>query len=256
MPPLQSPAWFQLITHELADYLHSFPDDHPVHIALRTYALSLSLSLGPSLVPFVVSSARVVGKNALWGILKRELGVSGFAFALTIGVGGGTAIKRLLDSWEATDAELSLHINGPPRSGRAWLTRMNNWVSSLKGSHKTFMCNMLSASFAILLLHSGRRGPGRLPHRASIPMTVPMSSALRQGVGNNGRPSATLDLTLLLLVRAMDMIFRSTMLPTVVHSEVQISAGKEKSQKRRSITTKVDALVFWASSARYVMVIP
>ncbi len=85
-------------------------------------------------------------------------------------------------------------------------------------------------------------------------MTVPMSSALRTGAAR-GRPSPTLDLTLLLLVRALDSIFRSTIVPSVVGrvDDTQSTASKERVQSRRRVFTKnVDAFVFWASSARYV----
>lgn len=63
---------------------------HPSQVAIRTYGLALSLSLGPSLVPFVLSlitrrKSSKTGLEALKKILRRELGCDGFAFAITIG---------------------------------------------------------------------------------------------------------------------------------------------------------------------------
>jgi hypothetical protein len=71
-------------------------------------------------------------------------------------------------------------------------------------------------------------------------MTIPISQAQK---AERGRMSATLDLTLLVLVRAVDVLvqglaFRRT--------------GDEKKQERKrrlAITSKLDALAFWASSA-------
>ncbi len=89
------------IVYVLEDHLHSLPDDHPLHIALRTYALSLSLSLGPSLLsPLLSRKARDGRLKALASVLQRELGISGFAFAMSVGVGGGSALKYFWDVWE------------------------------------------------------------------------------------------------------------------------------------------------------------
>ncbi|OBZ79007.1 hypothetical protein A0H81_01129 [Grifola frondosa] len=45
-----------LICHvQTAVYLASLPDDHPLQIALRTYALALSFALGPALLSSLTS---------------------------------------------------------------------------------------------------------------------------------------------------------------------------------------------------------
>ncbi|EPT04339.1 hypothetical protein FOMPIDRAFT_1040121 [Fomitopsis schrenkii] len=87
------------LPNAVGEYLHSIPDDDPLQIALRTYALSLALSLGPALVPFLTSpKARKDGMTRLGRILGRELRVTGFAFAMTAGVGGGCEVLEKNDS--------------------------------------------------------------------------------------------------------------------------------------------------------------
>ena len=66
--------------------------------------------------------------------------------------------------------------------------------------------------------------------------------------------SGTLDLTLLLCVRALDFIVRDTLLPSVKAAEARHDAEevKKATARRHYLTARIDALVFWASSARYV----
>src|SRR5436189_3760143 len=90
----------------LSKWLSTLSDqpNHPSQVALRTYALALSLSLGPSLIPFLVSL--VVPKfrgsktsfASLKRVLRRELGHDGFAFSITFSVAGGAILKQLLTS--------------------------------------------------------------------------------------------------------------------------------------------------------------
>jgi hypothetical protein len=73
-----------------------------------------------------------------------------------------------------------------------------------------------------------------------IPLTIPISQAHK---AEQGQVSTTLDLTLLVLVRAFDAL---------VQRLVFGRAGDEKKRERKrrlAITTKLDALAFWASSA-------
>ncbi|KAI0078876.1 hypothetical protein K474DRAFT_777373 [Panus rudis PR-1116 ss-1] len=241
-PKITSPARLAShVFHALGDYLHSIPDEHPLHIALRTYALSLSLSLGPSLVPFVTSPrARSGGLKALTNVLRRELGLSGFAFAITIGVGGGAALKQIWDTWNDQYEEV-------PQS-KQWLSKLRRFSTGLSDAHRTFFSYMLSAYLAIVLLQSRKRLSKSAPPAAPIPMTAPLVDSASQ----RGKPSPTLDLTLLLLVRAVDSLIHATCLPYVDSYDPNIpSETKERVTKRRQqLTTRLDAFVFWASSAR------
>ena len=91
----------------------------------------------------------------------------------------------------------------------------------------------------------------RPPRR--LPSSLSSKSSTFAGNLTNDRPSATLDLTLLLLVRALDSIFRSTFLPsTGGHESKSADDIEAKQRRRRALTTRMDAFVFWASSARCV----
>jgi len=225
---------------------------HPLQIAARTYALSLSLSLAPSLVPLVTSAkARRGGLKTFAGILRRELGWNGFAFAMTLGVGGGSALQHLWAWLEKTYGESQGPTFGDANTtfAHTQLRRVLAYTASLPVLGKAFVANAMSATLAILMLQSRRRG--RPDHRvASLPLTVPMQDSLIQ---DGRRASPTLDLSLLLFVRAMDALVRATILPMLasVHApgrEDEIERVGVK--KRRLWTSRIDAFVFWASSAR------
>ncbi|KAI0361612.1 hypothetical protein OH77DRAFT_1417887 [Trametes cingulata] len=210
--------------HNLGDFLHALPDDHPLQIALRTYSLALSLALGPALLPFVTSrKARALGFGRVLQIVGRELGVTAFASAITVGVAGGAAIRHFWDQWE----------DGTPQEHepRDLVGKVRAWVSSLKDSHKTFLSNVISSALAVALLHSRRK------HAKSAWV---------------GRPSPTLDLSLLLLVRAMDSLVQLAFFKPSEESERHLpdSVKQERIANRLKWSTRLDALIFWACSSR------
>jgi hypothetical protein len=209
------------------DWFSSLPNDHPLHVAIRTYPLALSLSLGPSLLPF--TSSQRARSDGLISILRRELSTTAFPFAITVALAGGSALRTL---WKRLD-------------DRQIETAESNAVTKLqallKSWQKSFICNALASFVAFSLLQRRRRPVGPMHTRnVYIPLTIPISQAHK---AEQGRMSATLDLTLLVLVRAFDAL---------VQGLVFRRAGDEKRQERKrrvAITTKLDALAFWASSA-------
>ncbi|KAF9456193.1 hypothetical protein BDZ94DRAFT_1204828 [Collybia nuda] len=235
---------------------------HPVQIALRTYALSLSLSLGPSLVPIATSLFISTAKTPfipLKRVLKRELALDSFAFAITLSVAGGAAIRRL---WSALDQEF--HDTGHPspplqrfRSARrrlqAFLTCLN--VSS---SQKTFLSNVFSSAVGIMLLKAGRQRAMKLRNRHSLSAQASSKDC----------SSPTLDLTILLLVRAMDSLLQALIRAATKPSPKHDGKSRRKSTSivtnkyindkvkqtwDRQIKTRasqIDALIFWGCSAR------
>ncbi|RDX55854.1 hypothetical protein OH76DRAFT_1551396 [Lentinus brumalis] len=212
--------------HDLADFLHSLPDDHPLQIALRTYTLALSLALGPALLPFLTSrKARAEGFKRLLHVLKREFSVNAFASAITVGVAGGAAIRHIWDLWEERTRETRSD------QSKAILGQVRLWLGSLQDGQKTFLSNVISSTLAVSLLHSRKR------HAASMWV---------------GRPSPTLDLSLLFLVRAMDSLVQLALFKPSKASERHLPAAvkEEKKAERRKWSTRLDALVFWACSAR------
>jgi hypothetical protein len=274
---------------------------HPVQIALRTYALALSLSLGPSLLPFIVItfSKLINGKikrstktdlATLKRVLRRELGHDGFAFSVTLSVAGGAAIRDLFHNANASTGIESRDSNGSRiKAGRAWSSRgaqclfklqlLKSRLLSASPEQQTFTSHVISSFIGFLLLQAGRARITRL--RAASKPTKPSDHA------------PTLDLTLLLLVRAVDSIVQTFILqksqpidgyinntpspgdqPVVSKEDSSSRSGmgqqhpearlvhdklaKEKSKKethkiRLKLTSRLDAFVFWACSARYVL---
>ncbi|KAF9229279.1 hypothetical protein BS17DRAFT_771260 [Gyrodon lividus] len=241
---------------------------HPVQIALRTYVLSLSLSLGPTLLPVLL--ALVVRSQSLkprtkvfWRVLERELGPTGFASAITIAVGGGAGLQRLWDilgSWashrRSEDTQAGSARLLPPVDGRshwnfkAWLHGVN---SKLSRYQRAFLANVITSALAVILLQ------WRRPRRV-------------------GSVSPTMNLSLLFLVRALDASVQSLLsrkawevisrqgrmppphllisglsgdpmsLPDGILLNEQSGDLAKKCQ--RKIATRLDAVIFWASCAR------
>ncbi|THV04945.1 hypothetical protein K435DRAFT_746322 [Dendrothele bispora CBS 962.96] len=247
---------------------------HPTQIALRTYALGLSLSLGPSLLPFVTAlllnkPSKRTGRTALLKVLRRELGIDGFAFAMTFAVWGGSSLS---DWWAHLEAcSVDQHENtedkdsgkpSPIRRVRAWISYLN---SKLQPRQKTFLSYIIPSFVCVLLLQAGRR-PSKRTNRSREPVTfpIPYTPLTPSPPSEQGRVSPTLDLTLLLVVRALDVVVqqfvmrRSEILAYSRLKERQPQPERlreqqiqeEKVKKRMALTTSIDALLFWACSAR------
>jgi hypothetical protein len=233
----------------------SLPNDHPAQVVLRTYSLALALSIGPTLLPFLTNpKARVNGAQRLLAVLRREFGPTGFAFAITLAVGGGFYLQKILSDLE-DECEISGDCGGKESKGsNPVISHIKHFTSSLSKIQKAFILNSLSSAVAIFLLHSRRRR-SRL-RVADIPMTIPMDEMPRQ----RGIPP-TLDLTLMLLVRAMDSFVHGA-----IHDRVESQHGdlkgkaragaEEASEKTRRVKLRwvshFDALVFSVCSARCV----
>ncbi len=213
------------------DWFSSLPNDHPLHVAIRTYPLALSLSLGSTLLSFTSSQrARSDGLRVI-SILRRELSTTAFPFAITVALAGGSALRIL---WKRLDQR---KVEKTFRSEQDAIPRLQ---ARLKPWQKTFICNALASLAAISLLQRRRRSMHT--RNVYIPLTIPISQSHK---AERGRMSPTLDLTLLVLVRAFDAL---------VQGLVFRRAGDEKKQERKrrlAITTKLDALAFWASSAGF-----
>lgn len=214
--------------------LISLPNDHPVYAILRTYSLALSLALGPAGLSLLTSKkARAKGLFAsLYRILSRELAISGFPFAITVAVGGGAVLRHVLSLLDSQEDDLE-RIYGTAIGAR--LDAFKARLARAPEEDRAFYCNALAASFSILLLQS--RPSRRHPTGELLPLTPPVASGKRV--------SPTLDLTLLLVVRAADALVQRSLFGR------QENESDEARDKRRRLTTKIDALVFWASSARY-----
>ncbi|KAJ7225508.1 hypothetical protein GGX14DRAFT_639276 [Mycena pura] len=215
---------------------------HPVQVTIRTYCLALCLSLGPSLVPFLTSRS-YSKKTSLKRVLARELDFRGFAFSVTLAVGGGSFIRRLWHALDSLDADTS--------GSGAWTAALplKTWISLLRlrlsSVQKTFLSNVISSTAGLLLLQAGRR---RSKLRASL-------------VNKEPSASRTLDLTLLLLVRALDAGVQSFVAQRsgsrresdaehpgkTSQTDMQRIAA---SAHREALRKQIDSFLFWACSAR------
>lgn len=229
-------------------------NDHPARIAVRTYALSLSLSLGPALIPLLTEGGlNKRRRNKLALILRKELSASGFAFAMTVAAGGGAALEYY---WKR--ATKGHEHPTKFKAGAHRLPLLSDVIlrgAEFSPSYDTFICNAISSFVAILLMHSRRRTSQT--RRADIPLTVPIDE-----IGDR-KSSPTLDLTLLLFVRALDAFaqrfFRRHAEKAIdVEGSRMAMDGESANGKKRLLRKKVavltdqlDAFIFWAASARY-----
>lgn len=231
-PPLAEsrPPWKTTLAAVLKN-IYNDPE-HPVQIALRTYSLCLSISLGPALLPLIY--ALIVRPNSFrarvrtfWHALAAELRPTGLAPAITIAVGGGAALQRLWD----------------------WSKRRYTPIhSKLSPRQSAFLANMATSTLAVTLLRWRR-------HKRP------------------GMPSPSLDLSLLFLARAFDASMQAIFLRTARErtardarspscdgetSDTSLSHKQQDLARKwqRTATGHLDALIFWASCARFVTVHP
>ncbi|KIM48196.1 hypothetical protein M413DRAFT_224411 [Hebeloma cylindrosporum] len=264
-------------------HVPTLPDDptHPAQIALRTYAVALSLSLGPSIVPFITAilfpkarSSSRTDFEALKRVLRRELGHDGFAFAITLSVAGGAALRQHL--WCALrdqDQHENPNSTGTPDKQNSnnsnLFSSLADISNSLKGCvswltpvQQTFISYLLSSTVGIFLIQAGRERTSRLNAQARS--------------SSQSLTSPTLDLTLLVLVRALDSLVQTFILrrpvspvgassgegsnhaqktragvePQLVYERLEKEKVKRENDIRQQWTSQVDAFVFWACSAR------
>ena len=271
--------FFPSVLHERIRAYVTLPTNHPVKVSSRTYGLALFLSLGPALLPFVTKTMTLVkaGKDAdrmraakavtgLGRLLRRELGPFGFAFAVTTAVAGGLSLQNLLENLEKSSG-LSLR-NGVPIFGAARdLKAMFSNVKSTLGRHlaslsdaqRAFLANFLASSIAISLLQ-WKRAPRRPSGVPELPLTLPIDDIpKRNGI------SPTLNLTLILFVRALDSVvyggLRDELLRKLKGKGREVTPGRTevegaqrdsvhaKNRIRRRISI-LDSLVFCVCSAR------
>jgi hypothetical protein len=248
-PPKTTQSWKETFITSIKDI--SDDPSHPVQISMRTYILTISLSLGPTLLPVALAlrSPSFKGRiKVFWRVLERELGSTGFASAMTVAVGGGAALQRLWDilcsrnsHCRSEDTQAESAPSPPPVGG--WSQSFNLDLvyginSKLSRYQRAFLANVLTSTLAIILLQRRRR------RRA-------------------GPVSPMMNLSLLFLVRALDASVQSLLsrkAREVVARQARdtISLNKQPGglaqDWQRKVATRLDALIFWASSARFVRV--
>lgn len=254
----------------------TLPADHPVKICFRTYGLGLLLSLGPALLPFVVEvvvptsgwkdvDRRMVARKVAAGLgrlLRREVGPFGFAFAITTAVAGGSFLRNVFENPVKPPDNSLQNVNvksGAATGGldSAWSTKSRLWSfwASLSNVQRTFLANSLASAVAIVLLQRKIAPPG-----------VPELPTRTEDIPKHRGISPTLNLTLILFVRALDSIVHGGLQGKLLekskgeeHEATPRSTGLEKMMPRDSMHARdwmnkwvstLDALVFSICSAR------
>jgi hypothetical protein len=273
------------------DCIHAYialPADHPTKIGLRTYAVGLLLSLGPALVPFIAKTLELAktGKNidrvrgrkvvvGLWRLLRQEFGSFGFAFAITTAAAGGSFLRNVFNGLDRP-ADLS-----PQNTGTEWGANRRDLDSAsentkprprcywtlLSDIQRTFVANGLASAMAIVLLQS-RAAPGGSQGTPELlsPLPIPTDICKRKGI------SPTLDLTLILFVRALDSIFHGRLQDKLLRklkgngceatyrpTEAEVAMSRDSTQEKNRInkwTSTLDSLAFCICSARCDQTLP
>lgn len=236
--------------------LKNLPDDHPLLTAGRTYALSLSLSLGPALISLLTSrQPRSEKYTRVGNVLRKEFGVTGFAFAITLAVGGGAALDY---SWRWLDSDDRCPLEDKKLEGH--LQRLKHLLRRLALSpyQKALVCNAITSLIAITLIQARKRSSRvqRAPVRLAA-TNDPLKYAVKS------EASETIDLTLLLFVRAADAAIRKFLIVKASHqAKIQGKQADRDGQDHETtrlrdrvavMTNKLDAFLFWAASARFVI---
>lgn len=200
-----------------AQTLRYLPPDHAIVVLARTYILSLSLSLGPAIVSILASKRSLVGvKKAIGRLIVRHLSWAGFPFSITLALAG-----RYLPHF-------LLRLDGHH-------TQTHTSTEGLVGSFAT-------SYIAMALLQHGRRNhcSKGLADTSILPLTVPQTFSSRKEA-----LSPTWDLTLIILVRALDTWVQRGIKAVTDKGELEDDAKKDK------LTGNVDAAMFWVASSRY-----
>ncbi|KAF9785854.1 hypothetical protein BJ322DRAFT_746067 [Thelephora terrestris] len=263
----------------LQDHIRAYialPAEHPAKIGSRTYGLCLLLSLGPALLPFVAKAVGLAkaGKDVdraearkvvagLKRLLGRELGPFGFAFAITTAVSGGSFLQSIVGNLESSRS-LVAASGGLGSVFHHTKFRLRCCWKSLSNFQQTYLINALASAVAIALLQ-GKPAPGRPEGVPGLPSTLPIpigGTSRRQGI------SPTLNLTLVLFVRALDSVVRGglqdkllqnlgregrkvTFTPAQVEKPASIDSTHAKNWIDRRTST-LDSLVFCICSARII----
>ena len=206
----------------------------------------------------------------LGGLLRRELGPFGFAFAITTAVAGGSFLRNVSENPGKT-AILSPQDGGAAGSGLSSTfedvkSRLRRHWTSLSGVQQTFLSNALASAVAIVLLQ-WKSAPGRPFGVPEFPLTLPIDDIpRRKGI------SPTLNLTLILFVRALDSLVHGGLQDKLLQklkgkgremtpgsTEVEEATSRDSLYAKNWIntwTSNLDSLVFCVCSARYVTMPP
>lgn len=195
-------------------------------------------------------------------LLRRELGPFGFAFSITTAVAGGSFLQNVVENLVKPPSDPLQNANVKMEgldSGRGARSRLRYCWTSLSDVQQSFLANALTSVVAIVLLQ-WKAAPGR---PSCVPLALP---APTECIPKHKGISPTLNLTLVLFVRALDSIvhggLQGKLLRKLKGKEREATprpTGLEEETSRDSInarewinkwTSTLDSLVFCLCSAR------
>lgn len=256
-PHHRSWATFKALRQAVED---TFEVDHPARVALRAYGLTLALSLGPALVPFFTRSlarSRTPGHGrhkldlgALVRLVGRKLRYDGFAFAMTTAVAGGPCLREIWQRMvQLQHSSNTKEENGHSSSPRLDLHgRLSTFIRAIDTHPRQvlFGTNAVAALIGFTLFRAGKN-----------------KTSSRRSLGNAGAGSPTLDLTLLLVVRAIDALLQTLIRSAIIPaSKFEDGNGQSKGlalvvveksraeRYREKLSVNIDAITFWICGSR------
>lgn len=221
----------QLLSTEGLPHL---PASHPARITIRAGLVSAAASLTPSLMTLAVSpKAR---RQLRWReFLRRELGPRSFPFAVMIAIGGGAWLEH-------TTKLMKRKLNGRYLGPRPVKFNESNDLTEDGGSTYVTIISTVLASLVAIHLLQGQRKP-RI-RGVDIPLTFPASTSPKS--------TPSLDLTIILAVRAMDGIIQHNIREYIRRYSKNRVEGIAHAHTIQQVVEHLDVLLYSLAAWRYV----
>lgn len=214
--------------------LPHLPASHPARITIRAGLVSAAASLTPSLVPLIVSpKAR---RQLRWrDFLRRELGPRSFPFAVIVAIGGGAWLEHITRLMKEKLNHRSLDCK------QVKFNDSNDLTVDKASTGVTVISTVLASLVAIHLLQ-GQKIPRT--RGADIPLTFPASTS--------PKTTPSLDLTIILAVRAMDGIIRHNITEYIQRYSKNRVEGIAHAHTIQRVVEHVDVLLYSLAAWRYL----
>jgi len=214
--------------------LPHLPASHPARVTIRAGLGSAAASLTPSLVPLIVSSK--ARRQLRWReFLQRELGPRSFPFAVIVAIGGGAWLEHVIKRMKKKLNDRSLGYKQVKFNGS------NDLTEDKESIYVTVISTVLASLVAIHLLQ-GQKVP-RI-RGADIPLTFPASTS--------PKTTPSLDLTIILAVRAMDGIIQHSITEYIQRYSKNRVEGIAHAHTIQRVVEHVDVLLYSLAAWRYL----
>jgi len=226
----QDQIWQLLFTEGLPH----LPASHPARITIRAGLISAAASLTPSLITLTVSpQAR---RQLRWSeFLRRELGPRSFPFAVIMAIGGGAWLEH---TTKLMKKQLNARYLGrkPVKSNDS-----EDFTGERESTYVTVVSTVLASLVAIHLLQGQRKPRIR---GVDIPLTFPASTSPKS--------TPSLDLTIILAVRAMDGIIQHSIREYIRRYSKNRVEGIAHAHTIQRVVEHLDVLLYSLAAWRYI----